>query len=60
MSNKKYWYMNGDQKVGPFTFSVLNEIRQKNGINDETLVSLDDGINWTSYKIYQYGLMQRL
>ena len=50
MSNKKYWYMNGDQKVGPFTFSVLNEIREKNGINDETLVSLDDGINWTSYK----------
>ena len=42
--------MNGDQKVGPFTFSVLNEIREKKGINDETLVCLGDGMNWTSYK----------
>ena len=50
MSNKTYWNTNGDQKVGPFTFSVLNEIREKKGINDETLVCLGDGMNWTSYK----------
>ena len=49
MSEETIWYRNGEQKVGPFAFSTIKELREKNAISDDTLVSDDDGTNWTSY-----------
>ena len=49
MSEETIWYRNGEQKVGPFAFSTIKELREKNAISDDTLVSDDDGTNWTAY-----------
>ena len=49
MSEETIWYRNGEPKVGPFSFSTIKELREKNAISDDTLVSDDDGTNWTAY-----------
>ena len=49
MSEETIWYKNGKQKVGPFSFSTIKELREKNAISDETLVTCDDGTTWTAY-----------
>ena len=49
MSEETIWYRNGEQKVGPFSISTIKELREKNAISDDTLVSDDDGTNWTNY-----------
>ena len=49
MSEETIWYRNGEQKVGPFSISTIKELREKNAISDDTLVSDDDGTNWTDY-----------
>ena len=50
MSEETIWYRNGEQKVGPFSFSTIKELREKNAISDDTLISADGGINWTDYR----------
>ena len=49
MSEETIWYRNGKQKVGPFSFSTIKELREKSAISDETLVTCDDGTTWTAY-----------
>ena len=46
MSEETIWYRNREQKVGLFSFSIIKELREKNSISYDTIVS-DDGTNWT-------------
>ena len=48
MSEETIWYRNGEQKVVPFSFSTIKELREKNAISDDALLSDDDGTKWTA------------
>ena len=48
MSEETIWYRNGEQKVVPFFFSTIKELRKKNAFSDDALVSDNDGTKWTA------------